>query len=146
VRQLIFILSILTASISINAQIDSDRILGVWLNNTKDAKIKIFEKDEKYFGKIVWFAMPAKEDGSTNTDLKNPDPEQIKSKIIGLEVLSNLEYENGEWVDGEIYSPKKKEKANCKIKISDNNKELYVTASKGFLFSKTVVWTRAGEE
>lgn len=134
------------ASISINAQSDSDRILGVWLNNTKDAKIEIFEKEGNYFGKIVWVAIPAKEDGSTNTNLKYPDPEQIKSKIMGLEILSNLKYENGEWVDGEIYSPKKKEKADCKIKISDDNKELYVTASKGFLFSKTVVWTRAGEE
>jgi uncharacterized protein (DUF2147 family) len=142
VKQLFFILSILTASISINAQSDSDRILGVWLNNTKDAKIEIFEKDGKYFGKIVCFTMPAEEDGSINTNLKNPDPEQIKSKIIGLEILSNLEYENGEWVDGEIYSPKKRERADCKIKISDDNKELYLTASKGFLFSKTVVWSR----
>jgi uncharacterized protein (DUF2147 family) len=133
------------ASISIDAQSDSDRILGVWLNNTKDAKIEIFEKEGNYFGKIVWVAIPAKEDSSTNTNLKNPDPEQIKSKIMGLEILSNLKYEHGEWVDGEIYSPKKKEKADCKIKISDDNKELYVTASKGFLFSKTVVWTRAGE-
>lgn len=134
------------ASITINAQSDSDRILGVWLNNTKDAKVEIFEKEGNYFGKIVWVAIPAKKDGSTNTNLKYPDPEQIRSKIMGLEILSNLKYENGEWVDGEIYSPKKKEKADCKIKISDDNKELYVTASKGFLFSKTVVWTRTGEE
>jgi uncharacterized protein (DUF2147 family) len=146
VKQLFFILSILIASISINAQSDSDRILGVWLNNTKDAKIKIFEKEGKYFGKIVWFAMPNIQDFPSKTDNQNRDPEQIKSKIIGLEILSNLEYENGEWVDGEIYSPKKKEKADCKIKISDDNRELFVTASKGFLFSKTVVWTRAVEE
>jgi hypothetical protein len=145
-KKIILILAALLISISTYSQSDSDRIKGVWLNNTKDAKIEIFEKEGKYFGKIVWFAMPNMKDIPSKTDNQNRDPEQIKSKVMGLEILSNLKYENGEWVEGEIYSPKKKEKADCKIKISDDNRELYVTASKGFLFSKTVVWTKAGEK
>jgi hypothetical protein len=145
-KKIILILAALLISISTYSQSDSDRIKGVWLNNTKDAKIEIFEKEGKYFGKIVWFAMPNMKDIPSKTDNQNRDPEQIKSKVMGLEILSNLKYENGEWVEGEIYSPKKKEKADCKIEISDDNRELYVTASKGFLFSKTVIWTKAGEE
>jgi uncharacterized protein (DUF2147 family) len=69
----------------------------------------------------------------------------MKSKIMGLEILSNLEYDDGQWVNGKIYSPRNGKTVNCKIKISENNQELYLTASKGWLFSKTVVWTRVSK-
>jgi uncharacterized protein (DUF2147 family) len=142
-KQLIIVLFTLFAGISLHAQSDADRIEGVWLNNTQNAKIEIYESDAKYFGKIVWLAKPYKEDGTPHTDIKNPDPELRGREIMGMEVISDLEYDDGEWVDGTIYSAKKGQVVDCTAEVSEDNTELHVTVSKGLFFSRTVVWTKA---
>jgi uncharacterized protein (DUF2147 family) len=107
----------------------------------KNAKIEIFERDGKFFGKIVWIDIPQDVDINLATDKNNPDPSLRGRKIIGLEMISELKYDDGIWEDGKLYSPKKGETVECELEVSENNKILYVTASKGW-FSKTLEWTR----
>jgi uncharacterized protein (DUF2147 family) len=119
--------------------------VGVWLNDTKDAQIEMFKKDGKYFSKIVWAQNAIKEDGTSHTDMKNPDPKLRKREIIGMEMISNLKYKKGKWVGGDLYVVKKGRTVNCKMEISEDNKQLYVTVYKAMFFSRTVAWTRVDE-
>jgi uncharacterized protein (DUF2147 family) len=144
-KKLFSIISIIIVSISAHAQSDSDRITGIWLSNTKDAQIEIFEDGWKYCGKIVWLAEPNKKDGTPKTDMNNPDPELRSREIIGLEIISDLEYDDNEWVDGKFYVARKGQSVNCEVRLSDDNEELFLKISKG-LFSKKVVWTRVDTE
>jgi uncharacterized protein (DUF2147 family) len=145
-KRSILILSTLLAVISVQAQSGSDRILGIWLNHLKNAKIGIFERDGRFFGKIVWIDIPKDKDVDINlaTDRNNPDPSLKSRKIMGLEMLTDLRYDDGIWKDGKLYSPEKGQTVGCKLKVSDDSQTLYVTASKG-LFSRTLEWTRVNK-
>ena len=41
-------------STNLYAQANPDAILGIWFNEEKDAKIKVYKENGKFFGKIVW--------------------------------------------------------------------------------------------
>jgi uncharacterized protein (DUF2147 family) len=144
-KKLLFILTALLVSISTYAQSDSDRIKGIWLNHLENAKVEIFERDGKFYGKIVWVDIPEGVDINMATDRNNPDPSLRSRKIMGLEMISDLKYDDGTWEDGKLYSPEKGKTVDCELEISDDNQTLYLTASKGW-FSKTIEWTRVGKE
>jgi len=144
-KRLIIILSTLLFAIAIHAQSDSERIIGVWLNHLENAKVEIFQRDGKFFGKIVWIDTPADVDINLATDRNNPDPSLRNRKIMGLEILTDLKYDDGIWKDGKLYSPEKGKRVNCKLKVSGDNQTLYVTASRG-LFSKTLEWTSVNKK
>lgn len=146
-KAFICVLGLLFISISAHAQndsthSDSDRIIGVWLNNKEEAQIEIYEKENKFFGKIVWLAEPNKKDGTPKTDLYNPNPELRNREIMGLDVIANLKDDNGEWVGGKMYIAKKGHMVNCKMKLSEGNEKLFITVSKGMFFSKKITWIR----
>jgi uncharacterized protein (DUF2147 family) len=145
-RQFIYVFGILFFSISAHAQSDSDRLIGVWLNHTGQAKIEMFEKDGKYFGKIAWIANPNKGDGKPHKDINNRDPELRSKEFLGMKVVTDLEYDEGKWVGGQMHVPQKGKTLDCKMEISKNNEELKVTIYKGILFTKTVTWKRIVSE
>jgi uncharacterized protein (DUF2147 family) len=144
-KKLLFILTALLVSISTYAQSDSDKIKGIWLNHLENAKVEIFERNGKFYGKIVWVDIPEGVDINMATDRNNPDPSLRSRKIMGLEMISDLKYDDGTWEDGKLYSPEKGRTVDCELEVSDDNKTLYLTASKGW-FSKTIEWTRVGKE
>ena len=34
---------------------NSNDIIGIWLNEEKDAKIEIYKSENLFFGKLIWF-------------------------------------------------------------------------------------------
>jgi hypothetical protein len=36
---------------------DADKCLGIWLTEDKSAKVEIYKKGEKYFGKLIWLKL-----------------------------------------------------------------------------------------
>jgi uncharacterized protein (DUF2147 family) len=144
-RKFIIVLLISLINISVQAGNDPDRILGIWANDTKDVKIEMFEKGGKYFGKVVWLSKPNQKDGTPHKDINNPDKKLRNRNIMGMEIITDLKYKDGKWVDGNIYVAKKGKTLDCKIKIFDDNNQLSLTISKGSFFSKTVNWKRVGK-
>jgi len=125
---------------SVYAQSDDEAILGVWFNEEKDGKVKIYKEDGKFFGKIVW-----REDvpGTSPLDVNNPDPELRKRKKVGLVILKDFEYDDGKWEDGTIYDPKNGKTYSCVIKLEDDGR-LYVRGYVGISWiGRTTYWTRA---
>jgi len=127
-------------SFHIYAQANPDAILGIWFNEEKDAKIKVYKENGKFYGKIVWHKTG---DDISPFDEKNPDPELKKRKKVGLVILTDFEFDDGQWEDGDIYDPKSGKTYSCVIKLQKDgslNVRGYIGIS---LIGRTAHWTKA---
>ncbi len=141
-------LSIIILFFSIQAvlaqRMEADKITGYWLNAEKDAKIQIYKYNSRYFGKIVWVKNMYEKDGVTiRTDLKNPDKEARSKSFINLVILTNLKYDDGEWIGGKIYDPKSGKTYSCTVNVNSGAIKIrgYIGVS---MFGRTTVWEKAG--
>lgn len=137
-------LGILVMAFTARAQTSAaaDRILGLWLNEEKDAKIGIYKNGNVYFGKLVWGEKIFEADGKTaKKDAKNEDKSLRNRDLPGLVLLTNFVFEDGVWTDGKIYDPKSGKTYSCHIKFKGEKLEIrgYMGIS---LFGRTTIWTR----
>ena len=133
------LLTIIGLSISLqsNAQ---ESIEGVWFAGDGNTKIQI-AKDEsgEYHGTIVWLKNPLNKKGQPHTDRMKPYESLRDQPILGLTMLDNLTYENGNW-SGELYSPKRGKTVDAVLSI-ENSMELKLQVSyRGF--SRERIWVR----
>jgi uncharacterized protein (DUF2147 family) len=106
----------------------ADNVIGYWLTEEGDSQIQITKNASgKYYGKIVWM----ENDIDANDD-QNPNPKLKNRKIMGLQILSNFNYEaeDKEWIDGTIYDPNNGNTYDCYVWFENNNNELKI---KGFV-------------
>lgn len=121
---------------------EGDKILGVWLSENKNGKIQIYKAGNKYFGKLIWGKTMYEADGVTSRkDTKNSDASLRNRNLKDLVILTNMEYDDGEWEDGKVYDPEKGKTYSCTMKLNGNRLNLrgYVGVS---LLGRTSVWTR----
>ncbi|WP_343671798.1 DUF2147 domain-containing protein [Chitinophaga sp.] len=136
---------LITLLLSTHALLAQDKILGNWLNEEKDGRIEIYKTGNKYFGKIVWGRDLMEADGKTprkdRTDIKNSDPKLKSRPLLGLVILTNFTYDDGEWSGGKIYDPKSGKTYSCTMKLKGDKLDIrgYVGLS---MFGRTTVWTR----
>ncbi len=125
------------------AQNKSGDILGTWLTESKQGRVKIFQKDSKYFGKIIWLQNLYDDQGKEITDTKNPDPKLRNKKILALEILQNFVFDgNNIWEHGTIYDPNNGKTYHCILRLINHN-TLKVRGYIGFSFiGQTQVWKR----
>jgi len=140
-KQIVYLLIFIFISTAL-AQSDSDKILGVWLVEDKDAKVEIYKKNNKFYGKIVWLKEP-NENGKPKLDKNNPNEKLQTRPLIGLLILKDFVYADDlEWEDGEIYDPGNGKTYSCNMELVDYN-TLEVRGYIGIsLFGRTDVWTR----
>ena len=86
-------------------------IEGIYWSPKKDAKIQIYRKGTKYFGKTVWLTKPGK-------DIKNPVAALRERALLGLELLSNFEWHDDEYSGGKIYDPESGKTYDCKMALN----------------------------
>ncbi len=139
---LLLISTILIASFTFNHS-SEDQIVGEWLTGNQKAKIKIFKKNDRYYGAITWLKEPLK-DGKPKTDTNNPEAAKRSQPIMGLLLLTSFKYAgDDEWEDGHIYDPEEGKTYSCNLTLKDNGKTLNVRGYIGIsLIGRTDVWTR----
>lgn len=98
-----------------------DDILGKWLNPTGEGQVEIYKRGDKFFGKLAWIKEPNDQDGKPKTDEKNPTESLRNKPVLGLEILKNFIFDDGNWIDGTIYDPKSGKTYSCKLTLKDNN-------------------------
>lgn len=126
------------------AQNKADDIVGNWLTAGKEqAKIQIYKKGEKYYGKIIWLKNPV-ENGKQRVDANNPDKSKRNNLIIGLLILTDFEFDgDDEWEDGDIYDPENGKTYSCYMYLKNRN-TLKLRGYIGIsLFGRTETWTRS---
>ncbi len=146
VRTLLVSLFLVLFSLGLTAK-EEDAVIGTWLTQDKDAKVKIFKKHNKFYGKLVWFKEPNRR-GKPKMDDNNPDKSKRKRKLMGLVILYNFVYdEDYVWEDGDIYDPKTGKTYSCKMTLSKDKNTLEVRGYIGFsLFGRTSVWHRVKDK
>lgn len=122
------------------AQYKADDIIGTWLSENKDGKIKIFKQGDKYFGRVVWG-----KDG-TRLDTKNPDESLRTQKIVGSVILKNFSFNGSDtWEEGSIYDPNNGKTYSSLMKL-ENTQTLNLRGYIGFSFiGRSTTWTRVRE-
>ncbi len=125
--------------ISNSAAQNSSRIIGNWLTQEKRAIFHIYEKDGKFFGKLVWSESPEGTDGN------NPDESLRNRKTLGLDLLTDLVYnpKRDRWEKGNIYNPEDGHTYSSQCTLSDDGTKLYFRGFLGIsLLGRTQTWTR----
>ena len=122
------------------SQTKSTDVVGVWLTELKDGKIEIYQKDNKFFGKVVWIASPNDENGQPLKDINNPKDALKSRPILGMNTIVNMSYDDGVWSGGTVYDPKTGDSYTCKIWLEGAN--LKVRGYWG-VFYETKTWTKS---
>jgi len=134
--------------VTVQAQeVNADDILGVWLNEDKDAHVDIYKEGDKFYGKIVWLDEPIDEEtGKPKLDDENEDESLRSRPIMGLLLLRDFEFDgDDEWEDGRIYDPKNGKDYKCYMEFPDEDDKntLKVRGYIGFsMIGRTTYWTR----
>jgi uncharacterized protein (DUF2147 family) len=82
-----------------------ERICGKWESVHKTLRIKIFMQHNQFKAIITWFSDTEGKPMSYWTDRRNPDPKLRSRKILGMSILSGLEYhpKTNSWENGRVY-------------------------------------------
>lgn len=116
------------------SQPSADKIIGVYWSPKKDAKIEMYKKGDRYFGRSIWAANPKK-------DANNPDDKLKSRSLLGLDLLTDFSYDDGAYTGGQVYDPENGKTYSCKISFSGSNLKVrgYVGLS---LFGRTETFER----
>ncbi|GAA3520812.1 hypothetical protein GCM10022393_38870 [Aquimarina addita] len=113
--------------------VNSDTYIGQWIIEGGSI-IEIYEKDHLFYGKI--YKRAEKPISNLNgLDNKNPDKNLRNRPLLGMVILDNLSFIEGELSGGTIYNADSGKKYTVKVWIDPDNIDLcFIRAYKGFLF------------
>jgi len=137
--KLVFSIVLFVLSASLFAQKAAD-VEGLWLVEDEDAYIRIFEKDEKYYGVVNWLENPYDDDG-------NPVSDPDGKPILEMEIMKDFAFEDGEWVDGTVYDAENGKTYYGSMEMSDiNTIKLRGSLDSFGLLGRSETWTRLNEK
>jgi len=141
-RSILFILTLLLLSVDSFSQ---ENIFGRWKtidDETGEAKsiVEIYKNGDKVFGKIVDLINPPADDPDPLCDECPEDDPRYNQKVIGMEIIKDLEQNGSEYEGGTVLKPDEGKIYKCKIWLEDG--KLKVRGYWGF-FYRTQTWIRA---
>jgi uncharacterized protein (DUF2147 family) len=122
-------------------------VLGKWKtidDNTNKARsiVEIYEMDGKVFGKVEKLFREPDEDPDPICEECDDSDDRKNQKVIGMEILRDMEKEGDEYEDGTILDPENGKVYDCKIWVDpDHPNKLNVRGYVAFFF-RTQVWVR----
>jgi uncharacterized protein (DUF2147 family) len=117
-------------------------IVGKWKtidDETNKAKsiVEIYEKEGKYYGKIIELFLKAGDNQNPTCDKCDDDDPRKDQATLGMEIIKNMQPNGDAYSWGKILDPKKGKEYKCKLWREGD--ELRVQGS--FLFiSRTQTW------
>lgn len=143
-KKLIAIITVFFGTATMASASNSDDIVGIWLSASGEGKIQIYKEGDRYFGKLYWMKEPNGPKGNPKLDNNNPDPTLRNKPLLGLVILKNFRYNDGEWSGGLIYDPKNGKEYKSYIKLKDPQ----TLSLRGYigisLLGRTELWKRVG--
>ena len=124
----------------IAAQSQETDIIGVWLNEKKEAVVEIYQQDNEYFGKIVDIKGEHADRKNELKDEKNPKPEFRERHLMNMPLIENMKYKNGEYQGGTAYNPRMGRYFRCKMWLVSNS-IMKIRGYWGFIYV-TETWER----
>lgn len=137
-----YVLAILVlVSVTSYAQLPAGKIIGIW--QCEDYKIEVFKSGNTYSAKLLWSKDMFEADGRTpKRDSKNPDAKLKTRSVQGITHITQLAFEDGEYVNGKLYSIQDGNTYSLKGKLK-SAEELETRGYKGVpMLGKTFKWKR----
>ena len=116
-------------------------VTGRWKLDDGSAIVEVYNSGDSYNGRIVWLEKPT-ENGKPVTDSKNPDEKLRSRELMGLNMLSGLKKEGGEYRGGSIYDPGNGKTYNCSMKVEGDVLKVRGSLDKRGLLGRTMDWFR----
>ena len=116
-------------------------VTGRWKLDDGSAIVEVYKSGDSYNGRIVWLEI-ATENGKPVTDSKNPDEKLRSRELMGLNMLSGLKKEGGEYRGGSIYDPGNGKTYNCSMKVEGDVLKVRGSLDKRGLLGRTMDWFR----
>lgn len=128
-------------------------ILGRWISpKYKDGNqviLEVYEKEDgQFYGKMIGQTVPLYQEGEfagqEKMDLKNPDASLRTRKLIGLELMERMSYqeEANDYSGGQIYIPGMGKTMYAKIQIHGKEMKMKASFDKLGVLGKTQLWTK----
>ena len=138
----IFLLIVFMTLLSIAAHAGADDILGIWRNPSGKGYVEIYKDNGRYYGKVVWLKKSHDERGQPYLDKKNPDKKSCNKPLLGLIMLRDFLFDDGEWTGGKVYNPDDGKEYKSYIKLKDE-RTLFIRGFIGFSWiGKTLTFQR----
>lgn len=127
--------------------IQAQSVTGKWKSiddETKKAKsiVEIYEKDGKLYGKIIELFREPGENPDPICDECDEDDDRYNQKVIGMEIIRNMENDDDEWEDGTILDPKDGKVYECKLWVDEDDPNILNVRGYIAFFFRTQVWLR----
>lgn len=125
----------------------ADGIVGTWLNQDKDAHIRIYlAKNGKYYGKLEWMKNPNDANGNPKKDVNNPDKTKQDRLLKGILIVKGFTYDakSKEWINGRVYDSKSGNTYSGYMKLNSDG-SLYLKGGYkvfGMIVGRENTWTR----
>ena len=120
-------------------------VIGKWKLEDGTAIVEVYKQGDVYNGKIVWLQHTTEADGSPAVDKNNPDKALRSRQLIGLNMLSGLKKNGGEYNGGSIYDPGNGKTYNCSMKVDGDVLHVRGSLDKKGLLGRTMDWFRVTE-
>jgi uncharacterized protein (DUF2147 family) len=127
-------------AVPLAAKYPPEAILGEWCTQVEEnrppARVR-FERaqDGTYMGVLSWSSAPRKDIHNKNSKLRD-------RSVVGIVLIWNLRFDDGEYVDGYVYNPEDGGTYRVKTELS-GTESLKVRGYLGIsLFGETKMWMR----
>lgn len=137
-KKIVISMIIMLASISTYAQ----DVVGKWKLEDGTAIVEVYKQGDVFNGKIVWLQNPTEPDGTPAKDENNPDAKLRSRQLLGLNMLSGLKKDGGEYTGGNIYDPGNGKTYNCSMKVEGDVLKVRGSLDKRGLLGRTMDWFR----
>jgi uncharacterized protein (DUF2147 family) len=129
------------------ASVNAQSVFGKWKtidDETKKAKsiVEIYEKDGKLYGKITELFREPGEDPDPICEECDEDDDRHNQKVIGMEIIREMEKDDDEWEDGTILDPEDGKVYNCKLWVDEDAPNILNVRGYIAFFYRTQVWLR----
>lgn len=102
--------------------------------------VEISERDGQFFGTVVELFRLPEEDQDPHCDKCSDDRKD--QRVLGMDIVRNMEAEDGEWEEGTICDPKNGKVYGCKMFFENGESDvLKVRGYWGFIY-RTQEWIR----
>jgi uncharacterized protein (DUF2147 family) len=102
--------------------------------------IELYSKDGRVAGRILQLVLQPAEDPNPLCAACDPDDARYQKPVIGMEILTGLEKDGAEYVNGEVLDPENGRVYKCKVWLEGKN--LKLRGYWGF-FYRTQTWLPA---
>ncbi|MCV9388743.1 DUF2147 domain-containing protein [Reichenbachiella ulvae] len=114
--RIVIIMALMLAGMGVKAQ----DVVGQWktiddVTGKAKSVVEIFEKDGKYYGKVLKLFRGPDEEQDPVCKECDEDDDRYQQKVIGMEIIRGLEKDGDEYSDGTIMDPANGEVYDCKI-------------------------------